>query len=273
MTRWLIFVTLALGASRAPEAARPINAKDGCRTNPAIVAPCFEFWGRAFASNGTPSLRIGVDGTKTILGVLPAEREIAPACLRSGVTFDQEVSGRFTVCPFSQEKRGSMRMVCVEDVASAEARPKEKASRGVSARPIWDCRPVLSERTPPPAEYVLLASHHDLYGPRVGIEHADGSAEARSFRALLEHPQAQRWFQSLTTEVKVGARLYGLCGLRFVLPDRYDRAVSQYTNSDERISLEDADQTWGLRIRDLFTKRNPLGSFPRFCDQLAGRSP
>ena len=89
MTRWLIFVTLALGASAAPGNARPINGKDGCRTNPAVVAPCFEVWGRAFASNGTPSLRIGVDGTKTILGVLPAENEIAPACLRSGVTFTE----------------------------------------------------------------------------------------------------------------------------------------------------------------------------------------
>jgi hypothetical protein len=52
-----------------------------------------------------------------------------PRCFRKNVTFEQDLIGHFTVCPFSREKAGSMRMVCVEDVREAVARsivPAEK---------------------------------------------------------------------------------------------------------------------------------------------------
>jgi hypothetical protein len=271
MKAWPTIVVAALGVCGAAR-GEPISVKDGCRTNPAIVAPCFELWGRAFASNGTPSLRIRVDKTKRILGVLPAESEIAPACLRSNVKFEQDVTGRFTVCPFSLEKPRAMQLVCVEDVASAEVRRKNKASRHTSLQPISNCEPVLSNVAPPGA-YELLASHHSLHGARVGIAHADGSPEALAFRDLLWHPLARRWFRSLTTEVKLGARLYGLCGLRFVLPEQYEQGIARYNDSEEALYVEDSDWSAQLRVRDLFIKgRNPFGSFSRFCDELAGRS-
>ncbi len=119
-------ILLLLGSIGAapgnPAGGMRIDPRKGCRSNPALVGPCFQVDGRAFASNGTPSLRIAVKHTKRILGVLPPENEIAPACLRKNVTFGQDLVGHFTVCPFSPDKAGSMRMVCVEEVREAVVR-------------------------------------------------------------------------------------------------------------------------------------------------------
>jgi hypothetical protein len=126
-------------APKAPHGAGAIDPKDGCRSSPALVGPCFEVQGRAFASNGTPSLRVAVKGTKGVLGVLPSESEIAPKCLRREVTFKQDVVGRFTVCPFSRDKTGAMRMVCVEEVRNAAVRPVAPVGENPPERRIEDC--------------------------------------------------------------------------------------------------------------------------------------
>ena len=127
-------------APKAPRGAGRINAKDGCRSNAALVGPCFEVEGRAFASNGTPGLRIAIKDTKRVLGVLPPENEIAPKCFRSEVTFEQDVVGRFTVCPFSQDKTGAMRLVCVEEVRDAAVRTIVPAGQHARERRIDDCQ-------------------------------------------------------------------------------------------------------------------------------------
>lgn len=127
-------------AQPARQGVDRINGKDGCRPNPALVGPCFEVQGRAFASNGTPSLRIAIKDTKRVLGVLPPEDETAPKCLRSEVTFKQDVVGRFTVCPFSQEKAGAMRMVCVEEVRDAAIRSIVAIGEHARERRIEDCQ-------------------------------------------------------------------------------------------------------------------------------------
>jgi hypothetical protein len=127
-------------APTPPQGAGRINTRDGCRSNPALVGPCFDFQGRAFASNGTPSLRIAIKDMKRVLGVLPAENEIAPKCLRSAVTFEQDVVGLFTVCPLSQDKAGAMRMVCVEEVRDAVARSVVSTGEHARERRLADCR-------------------------------------------------------------------------------------------------------------------------------------
>jgi hypothetical protein len=123
-----------------PQGIDRINANDGCRPNSALVGPCFEVQGRAFASNGTPSLRIAIKNTKRVLGVVPPEDEIAPRCFRSEVTFKQDVVGRFIVCPFSQEKAGAMRMVCVEEVRDAAIRSIVGIGEHGRERRIEDCQ-------------------------------------------------------------------------------------------------------------------------------------
>ena len=136
-----IFILFAIGVvglvPRVPRGAERIDPKGGCRSNAAVVGPCFEGQGRAFASNGTPSLRIRWNGTNRVLGLLPAEDEIAPRCLKSEVTFERDVIGTFTVCPLSHEKAGSMQMVCVEEVRDAVVRASAKKA---PERKLADCR-------------------------------------------------------------------------------------------------------------------------------------
>ena len=137
----ILVVLVAVGvAPKGPLGAGAIDPKDGCRSNVALVGPCFEVQGRAFASNGTPSLRIAITDTKRVLGVLPSENEIAPKCLRSEVTFKQDVVGRFTVCPFSRDRAGTMRMVCVEEVRDAAVRSIARVRENTPERRIDDCQ-------------------------------------------------------------------------------------------------------------------------------------
>jgi hypothetical protein len=142
--RTVTVILLLLGAVAAtPDnlgAVTQIDPKECCRTNHALVGPCFEVDGRAFAANGTPSFRIAVKDTKRILGVLPSENEIVPACFRENVTFEQDLIGHFTVCPFSPEKAGAMRSVCVEDVREAVTRAIVPVGKQRQERKIDDCR-------------------------------------------------------------------------------------------------------------------------------------
>lgn len=142
--RKLTIVLLALcsvGAAASDlKALARIDPGGGCRSNRALVGPCFEVDGRAFAANGTPGFRIAVKDTKRILGVLPPEKEIVPACFRKNVTFEQDLIGHFTVCPFSPDKAGSMRMVCVEEVRDAVTRSIEPAGKHGRERRVEDCQ-------------------------------------------------------------------------------------------------------------------------------------
>jgi len=86
MTAALVTVLVAVaGQPRAePDPGKTIDREAGCAKNPSVVGPCFEVQGRAVIGNGTPGFRIMQAGTTRILGVLPAENEIVPACLARG---------------------------------------------------------------------------------------------------------------------------------------------------------------------------------------------
>lgn len=117
------FLLAVAGQPRAePDPAKRINRDAGCAQNPSVVGPCFEVQGRAVIGNGTPGFRIMQAGTTRILGVLPAEEEIVPACLAKAVTLTSEVSGKFRVCPFTLAKEGHMQMVCVDGVSEFTVR-------------------------------------------------------------------------------------------------------------------------------------------------------
>ena len=109
----LMAVTAAIG--------NPGRRERDCRGNPKVIAGCFSIHGRAFASNGTPDLRIWRIGTRRILGVtatsMPddAEEPIAPEnLLRALGGTEHFVFGDFEVCPFTAEREGEMQMVCVQ---------------------------------------------------------------------------------------------------------------------------------------------------------------
>ncbi|MDR3416209.1 MAG: hypothetical protein P4L83_08485 [Nevskia sp.] len=122
MVKLLRVLPLAVlsGTCCADEA--PLGAS--CKANPEVVAACFEVHGRLSAWNGAPAFRIWPAGTQRMLGIHNSE---LPAALRSRMTdFDTELWGTFTVCPFTPERAGHMRMVCVEswrDLVARERKP------------------------------------------------------------------------------------------------------------------------------------------------------
>jgi hypothetical protein len=65
-------------------------------------------------NNGIPSVRIWEIGTDHILGVLPSEDEIMLVAIKTELGVGTLIYGDYLVCPFTQEKKGHMQMVCIE---------------------------------------------------------------------------------------------------------------------------------------------------------------
>ncbi len=113
-----IFVVVPAAAGERPVA---------CKSNPAVVAACFTIHGTMSAHNGTPTFRIWDEKTHRILGVhgerdgLPPE--LIPILMKpNGDAFGKLFDGDYTVCPFTKERAGHMRSVCVEDVKNLRVR-------------------------------------------------------------------------------------------------------------------------------------------------------
>ncbi len=118
---WIVLTTY--GSARAWDMHQDCADKR-CAGNPNLVGECFTFHGTLRPYNGNPTLRIWRVGTKRLLGVLCDEEPIIPANLRSvlsdgsNASWDRDFSGDYEVCPFTAEKPGWMRFVCVEKVSN-----------------------------------------------------------------------------------------------------------------------------------------------------------
>jgi hypothetical protein len=120
----------------------------------------------------------------------------------------------------------------------------------------------------PPSDYEVLAVRGDeLRGPRVGITHEVGSAEAFAFRRLLEGRGASRVFLQLAQEKRLAAQLYGMCGLYLLSRKDYETRLPRYRDSEQQIYVTDGDETAGISVRQLFARGK---GFPSFCCDLAG---
>jgi hypothetical protein len=95
-----------------------ILSDKGCQKNPEVIGPCFTVHGRISVYNGTPSVRIWIIGTDHLLGVLPSEDEIMPPAIKKELGIGTQIYGDYLVCPFTQEKKGHMQMVCIESAKS-----------------------------------------------------------------------------------------------------------------------------------------------------------
>jgi hypothetical protein len=97
------------GMGTSPAGENKIDRAARCVGNPALIGSCFTVQGRALMSNGTPGFRIMWTGTKRVLGVLPAEDEIVPACLARAVTATSEVTGSLSCAHFPSQRKGTCR--------------------------------------------------------------------------------------------------------------------------------------------------------------------
>lgn len=118
-----------------------VNPSLGCRRNPAIVGDCFRIRGRVQVYNGAFNVRIWPVGSTRLLGVLPTEQEIVPDNLRRQLSFSKRVYGDFQVCPFTAERPGHMRFVCVQEAEHLVIEDYTSVSPG--ARPTITFEPAL----------------------------------------------------------------------------------------------------------------------------------
>jgi hypothetical protein len=119
--------TLVLALAWCVEAAAKgdIDMASGCKANRALVGSCFVVRGRLSAYNGSPTFRIWPIGTHRLLGVVPSEDQRSlPAELRGVASFDHDIFGMFTFCPFTANRPGIMQFGCVEAVRNVHVRSR-----------------------------------------------------------------------------------------------------------------------------------------------------
>jgi hypothetical protein len=117
----LLAFAAALGAVGASPfaGARDWEGHRPCREHPKLSGPCFSVHGSMAYWNGNPSVRISKLGTKRVLGVSEGRFFVPgyvnlPEPIESRLGWDTSLVGDFLVCPFTDERPGAMRLVCVE---------------------------------------------------------------------------------------------------------------------------------------------------------------
>jgi hypothetical protein len=101
-----------------------------CRQHAQISGQCFNLRGRLSYYNGTPSRRIWPMGSRRLLGIsegrfaLPGYANLPPELVDELTGFDNEIFADFLVCPFTNDRLGVMRLVCVEAATNIFVRPR-----------------------------------------------------------------------------------------------------------------------------------------------------
>ena len=104
-----------------------IGGPNPCSEHPKVNDPCFNIHGRIRVYNGTPSVRIWPVGTKRLLGVSEGrfydpEYSNIPRELSDLLKADNEIYADLTVCPFTPDEPGVMRLVCIDSAANVFVR-------------------------------------------------------------------------------------------------------------------------------------------------------
>ena len=101
-----------------------------CKEHPKLISPCFNVRGRLAYYNGAPSLRLWPIGTTRLLGVsegrfyLPGYDNVPPEVVAKLASFENEMFADFTVCPFTKDEPGVMRLICVESAKNVLVRER-----------------------------------------------------------------------------------------------------------------------------------------------------
>lgn len=125
----MVFVLLLIPMGTTLAEENPKNKP--CRDHPKLSGPCFKIRGRMAFYNGTPSLRIWPVGTNRILGIsegrfyLEGYDNVPEELVRQLTTFDTVMFADFLVCPFTDDKPGVMRLICVESADNISIRKRE----------------------------------------------------------------------------------------------------------------------------------------------------
>lgn len=118
VTTLLLLIVLGLTAAISWGQDR-LGGPNPCRKHPQVSGDCFKVQGRIRLYVGTPSVRIWPVGTNRVLGVSEGrfynpEYSNMPPDLSRLLTADNEIFADLTVCPFTPDEPGVMRLVCID---------------------------------------------------------------------------------------------------------------------------------------------------------------
>ena len=126
-----VLAILIVGANHSSLAYAQSKNKS-CKEHPKLIGPCFNVRGRLSAYNGGPTLRLWPIGTARLLGVsqgrfyLPDYDNVPPEVVAKLASFETEMFADFTVCPFTKDEPGVMRLICVESAKNILVREREQ---------------------------------------------------------------------------------------------------------------------------------------------------
>jgi hypothetical protein len=111
-----------------------LSQSKSCKEHPRLIGPCFNVHGRLSYYNGAPSLRLWPVGTHRLLGIsegrfaLPGYDNVPSAVIARLANFENEMFADFTVCPFTTDEPGVMRLVCIETARNILVKTREQKS-------------------------------------------------------------------------------------------------------------------------------------------------
>jgi hypothetical protein len=132
MTRPFSLIALITTASvlRASLQEPTPQQKRPCRETPNLVGPCFTVHGALRFYNGGTPFHIWITGTTRMLGVgAPSPRADyceLPQWLERQVRPDTEVIAEFVVCPFTRDRPGVERRVCVDTAYNVRVQTRSR---------------------------------------------------------------------------------------------------------------------------------------------------
>ena len=117
----LLLCTVAIGSGEDK------LKKKLCKEHPMLSGPCFTVRGRMSIYVGNPGIRIWPVGTKRLLGISEykyylEDYDNIPDDLVKQLNVKNAMYADFTVCPFTKDKPGVMRLVCVESARNITMR-------------------------------------------------------------------------------------------------------------------------------------------------------
>lgn len=128
----VLFCVASIGAQPGPsrQPSEPVQTTEKpCRAQPRLVGKCFTVRGRLSLYNGAPTIRLWRAGTRRMLGVSGSYAEEGyssiPAEIEKQLNWETELWGDFEVCPFTRERPGEMRMICIESGKNLAVRKRQ----------------------------------------------------------------------------------------------------------------------------------------------------
>jgi hypothetical protein len=125
---WPVFFLILSFAAISSSDEEP--NKKSCKEHPLLSGPCFKVRGRMSFYNGNPTVRIWPLGTKRMLGVSQGrfylqDYDNVPDELVRRLSWETAMFADFTVCPFTDNRPGEMRLICVESAENISIKARK----------------------------------------------------------------------------------------------------------------------------------------------------